>query len=101
MDDRVFLVSRIHGDHVRGLPTGDAIHDGFGPSAGIVAAAATIIAAVFFGFGLSGTAPVASRAFALATEVLVVAFGVRMIVMPAALILFGKASWWIPRWLDR
>jgi RND superfamily putative drug exporter len=102
MDYQVFLVSRIHGAHTRGLSTTEAIRDGFGRSAGIVAAAATIMAAVFFGFGFSGgSALVASLAVALATGVLLDAFVVRMIVIPATLTLFGTASWWLPSWLDR
>jgi RND superfamily putative drug exporter len=44
---------------------------------------------------------VASLAFALAVGVLVDAFLVRMIIVPATLMLVGKASWWIPAWLDK
>jgi RND superfamily putative drug exporter len=102
MDYQVFLVSRIHGAHRRGLSTTEAIYAGFGRSGTIVAAAATIMAAVFLGFGLGGgSALVASLACALGSGVLVDAFVVRMIVIPATLTLFGQASWWMPRWLDR
>ncbi len=48
-----------------------------------------------------GSALVASLAFALGSGVIVDAFVVRMIVIPATLTLFGEASWWMPRWLDR
>lgn len=101
MDYQVFLGSRIHEAHARGLPVGEAIRDGFSRAAVIVAAAATIMAVVFFGFGLSGSALIASIAFALGSGVLVDAFMVRMIIIPATLALCGEASWWIPAWLDR
>jgi RND superfamily putative drug exporter len=102
MDYQVFLVSRIHEAHSRGLSTKEAIHDGFGRSAAIVGAASMIMASVFFGFGFSGgSALVASLAFALATGVLIDAFVVRMILIPATLTLLGEKSWWMPRWLDR
>jgi RND superfamily putative drug exporter len=26
---------------------------------------------------------------------------VRMIIVPAVMTLFGRAAWWLPRWLDR
>jgi len=39
--------------------------------------------------------------FALAFGVLVDAFVVRMLVVPALMHLLGDAAWWLPRWLDR
>ena len=37
----------------------------------------------------------------LAVGVLVDAFLVRMLLVPAAMRLLGNAAWWIPKWLDR
>jgi RND superfamily putative drug exporter len=37
----------------------------------------------------------------MATAVLVDATVVRMVLVPALMQLFGRANWWIPRWLDR
>ncbi|MET0447191.1 MAG: MMPL family transporter, partial [Aeromicrobium sp.] len=63
---------------------------------------ASIMAAVFAGFAFSGGDPmVASIGLALTVGVLVDAFLVRMILVPAALQLLGEASWWLPRSLDR
>jgi RND superfamily putative drug exporter len=39
--------------------------------------------------------------FGLAFGVLVDAFLVRLLLVPAALRLLGRAAWWLPRWLDR
>ncbi|MFQ1003558.1 MMPL family transporter [Modestobacter sp. SSW1-42] len=102
MDYQVFLVSRIHEAHRRGLTTRQAVVAGFGQASPVVLAAATIMAAVFAGFALSGGDPmVSSIGLALAVGVLVDALLVRMVLVPAALELMGEASWWIPRWLDR
>lgn len=101
MDYQVFLVSKIHEAHVRGLSTRDAILNGFGRSASVVVAAATIMISVFAGFAFSGLDIVAALAFALAAGIVVDAFLVRMVVVPASQMLLGNATWWIPAWLDR
>lgn len=101
MDYQVFLVSRMHEAYRKGVPATEAILDGFGRTAGVVVAAASIMTAVFAGFALSHSAFVASIAFALTIGVLVDAFVVRMIIVPALLRLCGDAAWWIPSWLDK
>ncbi|MCL3819374.1 MMPL family transporter [Aeromicrobium wangtongii] len=102
MDYQIFLISRIHEAHRKGLHTRAAIVEGFGQASPIVVAAAAIMAAVFAGFAFSGgDAMVASIGLALTVGVLVDALVVRMILVPAVLQLLGEASWWMPRWLDR
>lgn len=101
MDYQVFLVSRIHEAHAHGYSPREAIHAGFKKSAPVVLAAATIMVAVFGGFALSPSSLVGSIALALAVGVFADAFVVRMILMPALLAIFGRAAWWMPRWLDR
>ncbi|MFE6489414.1 MMPL family transporter, partial [Streptomyces sp. NPDC057757] len=102
MDYQVFLVSRIHEAHKKGLHTRAAVLQGFGQASPVVVAAASIMAAVFAGFAFSGGDPmVASIGLALTVGVLVDALVVRMVLVPAALQLLGEAGWWMPRWLDR
>ncbi|WP_280438466.1 MMPL family transporter [Nocardia carnea] len=101
MDYQVFLVSRMHEAHERGLSPREAILEGFGRSAPVVVAAAAIMTAVFAGFGFSSFTTVASIAFGLTVGVVVDAFLVRMILVPATLALLGKSAWWLPAWLDR
>jgi putative drug exporter of the RND superfamily len=101
MDYQVFLVSRIHEAHAKGLPPKEAILDGFSRSAFVVVAAARIMFAVFGGFALSHSSIVASIALALTVGVVADAFIVRMIIMPAFLSLAGNAAWWIPPALAR
>jgi RND superfamily putative drug exporter len=38
---------------------------------------------------------------ALAAGIVIDAFLVRMLVIPASMALLGERAWWMPRWLDR
>lgn len=101
MDHQVFLVSRMHEAHERGLSAKESILDGFARSAPVVIAAAAIMTAVFGGFAFAASSLVASIAFALAVGVVADAFVVRMVLVPASLALLGEAAWWLPGWLER
>ncbi|WP_395729656.1 MMPL family transporter [Nakamurella sp.] len=99
MDYQVFLVSRMHEAHAHGAGFLDAIRTGFRQAAPVVVAAAAIMFSVFAGFVPAGDGPIKSIAFALAIGILVDAFVVRMILVPAALALLGERAWWLPSWL--
>jgi RND superfamily putative drug exporter len=101
MDYQVFLVSRIKEMHDRGLPPKNAIIEGFSRSAPVLIAAASIMTVVFGGFASSSFAIAASIAFGLMIGVVADAFIVRLVLMPAAMSLLGKAAWWMPKWLDK
>ena len=101
MDYQVFLVSRMHEAHAHGIPPKEAVRTGFRQAGPVVVAAATIMFAVFAGFVPEGDQTLKPIAFALAFGILVDAFVVRMVIMPAALTLAGRAAWWLPRWLRR
>ncbi len=64
-------------------------------------AAAIIMTSVFAGFVFSHLTMVRPIGFGLAFGVLLDAFVVRMVIVPAAMHLLGKSAWWLPRWLDR
>ncbi|MBA8823598.1 RND superfamily putative drug exporter [Saccharopolyspora lacisalsi] len=99
MDYQVFLVSRMHEAHHRGHASREAIVTGFRQAAPVVVAAALIMFSVFAGFVPAGNATIKSIAFALAIGILVDAFVVRMVLVPATLALLGERAWWLPRWL--
>ncbi|HEU5027317.1 MAG TPA: MMPL family transporter [Spirillospora sp.] len=101
MDYEVFLVSRMREAFVHDGRADRAIVAGFGLSARVVAAVALIMISVFSGFVGAGEPMIKMIGFGLAVAVLFDAFVVRMAFVPAVLALFGKAAWWIPRWLDR
>jgi RND superfamily putative drug exporter len=100
MDYQVFLVSRMHEAHAHGKAPVAAIRSGFRSAAPVVFAAALIMFSVFAGFVPAGDATIKSIGFALAIGVLVDAFVVRMVLVPAALALLGERAWWLPRWLQ-
>lgn len=99
MDYQVFLVSRMHEAHAHGARARDAVVTGFRQAAPVVLAAATIMFGVFGGFVPSGDATIKPIAFALATGILFDAVVVRMIAVPAALAILGRAAWKLPLWL--
>lgn len=101
MDYQVFLVTRMREAHVHGASPREAVVDGFRGSARVVTAAAVIMTAVFAGFMLEDDAIIKSFGFALATAVVLDAFVVRMVLIPALMYLMGEKAWWLPRWLDR
>jgi RND superfamily putative drug exporter len=101
MDYQIFLVSRMHEAHSHGEPALAAIRTGFRQAAPVVVAAALIMFSVFAGFVGGEDATIKSIAFALASGILVDAFVVRMVLVPASLALLGERAWWLPRWLRR
>ncbi|MGY1602062.1 MMPL family transporter [Geodermatophilus sp. SYSU D00815] len=100
MDYQIFLVSRMHEAHSHGVAPREAIRTGFRQAAPVVVAAALIMFSVFAGFVPAGEPTIKSIAFALAMGILFDAFVVRMVLVPAALALLGRAAWWLPRWLS-
>ncbi len=101
MDYEVFLVSRIREEYVHGASATEAIRKGFRDSGQVVSAAAAIMISVFAAFVPHGDANIKPIALGLTVGVLVDAFIVRMVLVPAVLQLLGDRAWWIPRWLDR
>ncbi|CAN5221078.1 MMPL family transporter [soil metagenome] len=101
MDYEVFLVSGMREEFVR---TGDAkyaVSHGFANGARVVTAAALIMFFVFFAFVPEGSGTIKPIALGLAVGIAFDAFLVRMTLVPALMTLFGKAAWWMPRWLSR
>jgi putative drug exporter of the RND superfamily len=101
MDYEVFLLSRIREDYVRtGDPRG-SVTRGLAATSRVITAAALIMIAVFIAF-VANPEPVTKMVgLGLAVAVLVDATVVRMLLVPALMVLMGKANWWLPRWLDR
>ncbi|GAB3795462.1 hypothetical protein GCM10028798_04230 [Humibacter antri] len=101
MDYEVFLVSRMREDYVHHGDAHEAIVTGFLGSARVVTAAAIIMFAVFAAFVPEGDASIQPIALGLAVGVAIDAFIVRMTLIPAVLMLFGRHAWWMPRSLER
>jgi RND superfamily putative drug exporter len=101
MDYQVFLVSRMQEEW---LKTGDnkaAVRRGLAGSGRVVVIAAAIMASVFLAFVPSTNATIKLFGIALASAVIIDAFIVRLVLVPALMSMLGKANWWLPGWLDR
>lgn len=101
MDYQLFLVSGMREAHVHGAPARIAVQRGLHAGRAVVAAAAAIMISVFAGFIFSEASTVRLIGFGLSFGVLIDAFVVRLLLIPAAMHLLGKHAWWFPKWLDR
>ncbi|HWO16648.1 MAG TPA: MMPL family transporter [Solirubrobacterales bacterium] len=101
MDYEVFLMSRIrerymaHGDNSR------AVAEGLASSARTISSAALIMTSVFAVFILTGVPSIKELGLGCAVAIALDATLVRLILVPAAMVLLGKWNWWMPSWLDR
>ncbi|WP_426516119.1 MMPL family transporter [Diaminobutyricibacter sp. McL0618] len=101
MDYQLFLASGMREAYVHGAPARLAVAKGFRAGRSVVIAAGLIMISVFGGFIFSDSTMIRSIGFGLAFGVLVDAFVVRMLLMPALMHLLGRSAWWLPKWLDR
>jgi RND superfamily putative drug exporter len=101
MDYEVFLVSQIE-EHVHeGQDNKNSVVSGLVTSGRVITAAATIMVFVFGSFVLNGDPTVKQFGIGLAVAVLLDATIVRCLLVPALMVLMGKANWYLPRWVDR
>ena len=101
MDYQVFLVSRMQEEWAR---TGDnllSVRRGLAGSGRVIVIAAAIMSSVFLAFVPSTNPMVKLFGIALASAVLIDAFVVRLVLVPALMSILGRANWWLPNWLDR
>ncbi|WP_433574449.1 MMPL family transporter [Nocardia brasiliensis] len=101
MDYQVFLTTRIGEQQRGGASPAAAVTTGYTHSARVIVAAAAIMVAVFGGFAWAQDQIVQALGFTLAVGVLVDAFVVRLTLVPAAILVFGRAAWWLPDRLRR
>lgn len=94
MDYQVFVVSRIREAVLDGTPTRQAVPDGIRRSASVVTSAAVVMTTVFVSFVFLHIIEMKQIGFVLAAAVLLDAFVVRILILPAALLLLGERSWW-------
>jgi len=101
MDYEVFLVSRMREVFTHTGDARKAVLAGMKDSGGVVTAAGLIMISVFTGFMLAPDPIIKAMGFSLTFGVIFDAFVVRMAIVPAVMILMGKASWYLPKWLDK
>jgi putative drug exporter of the RND superfamily len=78
-----------------------AIAFGLEKTAGVITGAAAIMAAVFVSFATAPIATVSQMGVGLTVAILFDATVVRIVLLPALMLLLGERVWRVPPWLDR
>jgi RND superfamily putative drug exporter len=101
IDYAVFLLARMRERHEAGGDNAAAISYGLEKTAGVITGAAAIMAAVFLSFAISPVATVSQMGVGLTIAILLDATVVRIVLLPALMLLLGERVWHVPPLLDR
>ncbi|MDP2287321.1 MAG: MMPL family transporter [Actinomycetota bacterium] len=101
MDYQVFLVTRMQEEWHKSGDNRIAVRRGLAGSGKVVVIAATIMTSVFLSFVPTPNDTIKLFGVALASAVIIDAFLVRLILVPSLMTIFGKANWWLPKWLSK
>jgi len=101
MDYQLFLVSGMREAFTHGSSARLAVQRGVHAGRTVVIAAALIMTSVFAGFIFSNSVMIQSIGLGLALGVLLDAFVVRLLIIPAVMHLLGTSAWWLPKWLEK
>ncbi|HEY3186386.1 MAG TPA: MMPL family transporter, partial [Solirubrobacteraceae bacterium] len=96
MDYEVFLVTRMHEEWERTQDAAYAVRHGLALTGKVILAAALIMVSVFGSFMLGDDRVIKLFGLGLASAVLFDALAIRLVLVPALMHLFGRASWWMP-----
>jgi putative drug exporter of the RND superfamily len=86
--------------YLRHGQTSRAVVDGVAGTARVITTAAAIMVVVFLAFVTSTEVFLKLMGVGMATAILVDATVIRLMLVPAVMQLLGRATWWIPRWLN-
>ena len=101
MDYQVFLLSRIRERYAATGDTRLAVSQGLASSGRTISSAALVMVAVFLAFVSAGLPSVQRLGLCLAVAIALDATLVRLVLVPAAIVLLGRWNWWMPRPLAR
>jgi putative drug exporter of the RND superfamily len=101
IDYAVFLLARVRERFDRDGDNAAAIAFGLDRTASVITGAAAIMAAVFISFATAPIATVSQMGLGLTVAILLDATVVRIILLPALMLLLGDRVWWLPAPLDR
>ncbi len=101
MDYTVFLLASTREHFERSGDAAEAVRGSLSHVGRPIVAAAGVMIAVFYTFAIAGTLPMKEMGLILGTAVLLDAFLIRLVLVPAALFIIGNRAWWLPRWMDR
>jgi RND superfamily putative drug exporter len=101
MDYEVFLMTHIREAWLRLHDNRAAVIHGVAHTGRVITSAALIMVSVFLAFVINGDPTVKQFGVGMAVAVAVDATLVRCLLVPAVMLVLGRANWWFPRWLDR
>ncbi|MEU8120516.1 MMPL family transporter [Spirillospora sp. NPDC049024] len=101
MDYEVFLLTAVREEWLRHGDDRRAVSGGLAATGRIISAAALIMVGVFAGFLPHHDPVIKMFGLGMAVAVAVDATVVRGLLVPSAMVLLGRANWWLPGWLDR
>jgi RND superfamily putative drug exporter len=101
IDYAVFLLVRMRERYDRDGDNSAAVYFGLERTARVITGAAAIMMAVFVAFAGAPIATVSQLGVGLTVAVLLDATAVRIVLLPALMLLLGDRVWWLPRRLDR
>jgi RND superfamily putative drug exporter len=101
IDYAVFLLVRMREHYDREGDNRAAIMFGLEKTARVITGAAAIMMAVFVVFAGASIATVSQLGVGLTVAVLLDASVVRIVLLPALMLLLGDRVWWLPKWMDR
>jgi RND superfamily putative drug exporter len=101
MDYEVFLVSRMHEEWLARRDNRAAVTSGLARTGRVVTTAGAIMILVFASFTLSDARLTKIFGLGLALAIVIDAFVIRPVLVPALMHVFGRANWWLPSRLDR
>jgi RND superfamily putative drug exporter len=101
IDYAVFLLIRMREHYTDHGDNAAAIEFGLEKTARVITGAAVIMMAVFIAFAGSSLATVSQLGVGLTVAVILDATVVRIVLLPALMLLAGDRIWWLPRSLDR
>lgn len=101
MDYEIFLLSRIQEAHKSGLDTRASVKAGLERTAGVITCAALIMLIVFSAFIRGDVIANKAIGIGLSVAVLLDATLVRLILVPAIMVLAGRWNWWFPAAFER
>jgi RND superfamily putative drug exporter len=101
IDYAVFLIARMRERYEVDGDNRAAIAFGLEKTAGVITGAAAIMAAVFVSFAAAPIATVSQMGVGLTVAILLDATVVRIVLLPALMLLLGDRVWRVPSLLDR
>ncbi len=101
IDYAVFLLIRMREHYEEHGDNAAAIRFGLEKTARVITGAAVIMMAVFIAFATAPIANVSQLGIGLTVAVLLDATVVRIVFLPALMLLAGDKVWWMPAWMQR